>query len=55
MRSGEITLQQTKRKVKEAERQERRLENHKDVAVASDINLLCGQRFSTVVLDPPWD
>ena len=55
MRRGEVTLQQAKRKVKEAERQERRMENHKDVATAPDINLLRGQRFATVVLDPPWD
>lgn len=55
MRRGEVTLQQAKREVKEAERQERRMENHKDVATAPDINLLRGQRFATVVLDPPWD
>lgn len=55
MRRGEVTLQQAKREVKEAERQERRHENHQDVATATDINLLRGQRFATLVLDPPWD
>jgi N6-adenosine-specific RNA methylase IME4 len=55
MRRGEVTLQQAKREVKEAERQERRHENRQDVATATDINLLRGQRFATLVLDPPWD
>ena len=55
MRRGEVTLQEAKRKVKETQRQKRREENHCEVAAATDINSLLGQRFATLVIDPPWD
>ena len=52
--SGEITLKQAEREIKELEREAQRDENREKVSRATSVQEISGV-FSTVVLDPPWD
>lgn len=52
--SGEVTLSQAKREVKEEQREQRRQENREKVVATAGTGKLEG-RFAVIVLDPPWD
>lgn len=55
--SGQATITQAKRELKEQEREDRREENRAKVAGAESPAAIikAGARFSTIVIDPPWD
>jgi N6-adenosine-specific RNA methylase IME4 len=54
--SGEITLPQAKRELKERERETRREENRKIIqTVPSPSQAIVDAKFATIVIDPPWD
>jgi N6-adenosine-specific RNA methylase IME4 len=57
VRAGETTLPQAKRELKERRREVRREENRQKIAaVPSPVQAVeQGARFSTIVIDPPWD
>lgn len=54
VQSGEKTIQQVKREIREEKREQRRQENREKVAVSVD-PVTAGAKFSTIVIDPPWD
>lgn len=54
VRSGQKTITQAKRELKEREREARRADNRQKAAAAPN-PLSLGTRFATLVLDPPWD
>ena len=58
IKSGAATITQVKREIKEEQREARREENRAKVAVidAEPASILgSGAKFSTIVIDPPWD
>lgn len=58
VKSGAATITQIKREIKEEQREARREENRAKVAVidAEPTSILgSGAKFSTIVIDPPWD
>jgi len=56
MRSGKRTLQEAKRTVKEEQRETTREENRQLIQlVPTVIRAADGERYQTIVLDPPWD
>ena len=56
VKSGKRSLVEVKRQVREAKREARRDENRRKVATAPAVDVLAsGARFSTIVIDPPWD
>lgn len=57
IKSGGSTLTQAKREMKEEARESRREENRAKVAEAATPDQIAqsGARFSTIVIDPPWD
>jgi len=52
--SGEVTLTQAKRKVKERKREQKREDNRKIIESSPEPTKLNGV-YSTIVIDPPWD
>jgi len=54
IRSGDATITEAKRAIKEDRREQRRQENAEKVAAAPD-PLEVGARFATILIDPPWD
>ncbi len=55
MREGEATLQEIKQRIKEGKREGIRAANRVAVAAAPSMRTTLGeQRFSTIVIDPPW-
>ena len=54
---GERTLQDAKRAIKARKREEHRAENAAKVAAVQSVDDLVGSgaKFSTIVIDPPWD
>ncbi len=55
IRSGEKTITQAKREIKERVREERREENREAIAVSDVREAEPQARFATIVVDPPWD
>ena len=57
IKSGTSTLTQAKREMKEAAREARRQENRAKVSNATTPDQIAqsGAKFSTIVIDPPWD
>lgn len=55
IKSGEKTITQAKREIKEREREERRDENRQAIATADVRAAEPKALFSTIVIDPPWD
>lgn len=57
LKSGAVTKTQVKRKQKEKKREAKRKENAKKVAKVRTPNQMvrAGTKFSTIVIDPPWD
>jgi N6-adenosine-specific RNA methylase IME4 len=57
VKRGEKTITEVKREIKEIKREERREENRAKVAEAPKAENLVksGAKFSTIVMDPPWD
>ena len=61
LRKAEISINQAyveiKRKTKEEEKENRRVENRAKVAMADSPEKIAevGAKFSTIVIDPPWD
>lgn len=56
VKTGTVNIVQAKRELKERKREEIREENRKLVIETLPANLyISGQRFQTLVLDPPWD
>lgn len=55
--SGEKTIPQAKREIKEIKKEERREENRAKVADAPKAETIinAGAKFSTIMIDPPWD
>jgi len=54
IRSGDATITEAKRAIKEDRREQRRQDNAEKVASAPD-PLEVGARFATILIDPPWD
>lgn len=56
IRSGAKTITEAKRELKEQEREQKREVNRELVAAAPiPATATAGQRFQTIVIDPPWD
>lgn len=56
IRSGEVTIQQAQRQIKEAKREQRREENRAKVEQTPALDVFSsGAKFATILLDPPWD
>lgn len=55
VQSGDMTLTQAMRELKERHREHRRAENRERIESAPTAEILRGSRFATIVLDPPWD
>lgn len=56
VRAGEKTITEAKREIKEVAREQHRAENAKKVEATVSLDVFAsGAKFSTVMLDPPWD
>ena len=55
IRDGEMTIAQAKREIKEQAREERRNENRDAISQADVRESRVAARYSTIVIDPPWD
>ena len=57
VKSGAATITQVKREIKEKKREARREENRAKVAEVAEPGaiLSVGAKFSTIMIDPPWD
>lgn len=54
--NGSLTIPEAKRQLKEQAREQRRDENRQEIAHAKTIDEVLGSaKFSTIVIDPPWD
>lgn len=53
---GSITIPQAKRQIKEQKREEKREDNRQEIAQSKTVEqALTVAKFSTIVIDPPWD
>lgn len=56
VRAGEKTITEAKREIKEVAREQHRAENAKKVEATVSLDVFTsGAKFSTIMLDPPWD
>lgn len=57
VRSGDMTITEAKRKLREDKREDRRQANREKVAAIEtpDRTIPTDARFATIVIDPPWD
>jgi N6-adenosine-specific RNA methylase IME4 len=56
VRAGEKTITEAKREIKEAAREQHRAENAKKVESTIGLDAFAsGAKFSTIMVDPPWD
>ena len=56
VRAGEKTITEAKREIKEAAREQHRSENAKKVEATVGLDVFAsGAKFSTIMIDPPWD
>jgi N6-adenosine-specific RNA methylase IME4 len=57
VKSGQTTMTQAKREIKESKREQRREENRAKVASVTTPEKIVevGAKFATIVIDPPWD
>jgi N6-adenosine-specific RNA methylase IME4 len=56
VRAGEKTITEAKREIKEVARERHRAENAKKVEATVSLDVFAsGAKFSTIMLDPPWD
>ena len=56
VRAGEKTITEAKRQIKEFAREQHRAENAKKVEATVGLDVLAsGAKFSTIMIDPPWD
>lgn len=56
VRAGEKTITEAKREIKEVAREQHRAENAKKVEATVSLDVFAsGAKFSTIMLDPPWD
>lgn len=56
VRAGDKTITEAKREIKEVAREQHRAENAKKVEATVSLDVFAsGAKFSTIMLDPPWD